>query len=181
MAKKIQKPTKKDTKKKSPAVKKKVAPKKSASGGKAGAALLRPFHLAVPVHNLQKAKDFYGKVLGFTEGRSSTKWQDYNFFGNQVVCHWVGEKYRGADYYNPVDGDEVPVAHFGACLMSKEFDTLAARLTKHKVKFIIKPHLRFKGQRGEQKTMFFKDPSNNNLEFKAMSNPDYLFEKAGNY
>ncbi len=78
--------------------------------------------MAVPVHNLIEAKHFYGEVLGFTEGRSSDKWQDYNFYGNQVVCHWVGEDYRGKDYYNPVDGDEVPVAHFGACLTSDEFD-----------------------------------------------------------
>ena len=75
-----------------------------------------PFHLAIPVHNLAAAKEFYGTTLGLKEGRSSEKWQDYDFFGNQFVCHWVGEDYRGADYYNPVDGDEVPVAHFGACL-----------------------------------------------------------------
>ena len=116
-----------------------------------------------------------------TEGRSSTKWQDYNFYGSQVVCHWVGEDYRGKDYFNPVDGDEVPVAHFGAALTKEEFDQLATRLKEKGVKFIIEPHLRFEGQRGEQMTMFFKDPSNNNLEFKAMTNPDYLFEKEGNY
>ena len=140
-----------------------------------------PFHLAIPVHNLDQAKEFYGNVLGMTEGRSSTKWQDYNFYGSQVVCHWVGEDYRGKDYFNPVDGDEVPVAHFGAALTKEEFDDLATRLKEKGVKFIIEPHLRFEGQRGEQMTMFFKDPSNNNLEFKAMTNPDYLFEKEGNY
>ena len=75
-----------------------------------------PFHLAIPVHNLEEAKKFYGGILGLKEGRSSTKWQDYDFYGNQMVCHWVGENYRGIDYFNPVDGDEVPVAHFGACL-----------------------------------------------------------------
>ena len=78
--------------------------------------VLQPFHLAVPVHNLAEAKNFYGNILGLSEGRSSEKWQDYNLFGNQLVCHWVGEDYRGADFYNPVDGDEVPVAHFGAAL-----------------------------------------------------------------
>ena len=82
---------------------------------------------------------------------------------------------------NPVDGDEVPVAHFGACLSDSQFDTLAAKVKEAGIKFIIEPHLRFEGQRGAQKTMFFKDPSNNNLEFKAMVNPDYLFEKAGTY
>eukprot|EP00392_Amoebophrya_sp_AT5.2_P004616 g4624.t1 len=142
---------------------------------------LRPFHLAVPVHDLQAAKEFYGGVLNLPEGRTSSKWQDYNLFGNQLVVHWVGESYRGADYFNPVDGDEVPVAHFGACLTSAEFDELAERLKGADVKFIIEPHLRFEGQPGEQKTMFFKDPSNNNLEFKALSNPNYLFEKRGNY
>lgn len=75
----------------------------------------------------------------------------------------------------------MPVPHFGACLTSEEFDTLAERVKSHGINFIIEPHLRFQGQRGEQKTMFFKDPSNNNLEFKAMTNPDYLFEKEGNY
>merc|ERR1712086_924142 len=84
-----------------------------------------PMHLAMPVHNLAKAKKFYGGLLGFKEGRSSTKWQDYDFFGNQFVCHWVGEKYRGSDYFNPVDGDEVPVAHFGACLSNTQFEVLA--------------------------------------------------------
>ena len=140
-----------------------------------------PFHFAIPVHNLEAAKEFYGKTLGLIEGRSSEKWQDYDFFGNQFVCHWVGEDYRGADYYNPVDGDEVPVAHFGACLEDKQFDTLASNLKTAGVKFIIEPHTRFTGQKGEQKTMFFKDPSNNNLEFKSMANPSYLFEKEGNY
>merc|ERR1712194_166389 len=100
--------------------------------------------------------------------------------GNQLVVHWVGEEYRGRDFVNPVDGDEVPVAHFGACLTDSEFDSLAERLKEAAVKFVIEPHSRFVGQKGEQKTMFFKDPSGNNLEFKAMKNPDYLFEKAGN-
>lgn len=135
----------------------------------------------MPVHDLKAAKKFYGDVLGMTEGRTSTKWQDYSLYGNQFVCHWVGKNYRCTDYFNPVDGDEVPVPHFGACLTSQEFDALAKRLKSKGMKFIIKPHLRFKGQRGEQKTMFFKDQSNNNLEFKAMTNPDYLFEKEGKY
>ena len=89
----------------------------------------------------------------------------------------VGSEYRGVDYVNPVDGDEVPVAHFGAALSAEAFHSLAERLTTAGVKFVIPPHLRFKGQPGEQYTMFFKDPSNNNLEFKAMSHPENLFAK----
>ena len=146
-----------------------------------GYAASNPFHFAVPVHNLEQAKNFYGNILGCTEGRTSTKWQDYNLYGNQLVCHYVGEDYRGKDYVNPVDGDEVPVAHFGAVLSEEDFHSLSERLKKNDVKFVIEPHKRFEGQRGEQWTMFFKDPSNNNLEFKAMTNPDYLFEKAGDY
>ena len=152
--------------------------RQNCSGGYAPS---QPFHLAIPVHNLAKAKEFYGNVLGLKEGRSSDKWQDYDLFGNQLVCHWVGESYRGSDFFNPVDGDEVPVPHFGVCLDSESFEKLARNLKSHGVKFIIEPHLRFQGQRGEQKTMFFKDPSNNSLEFKCMSNPAYLFEKAGKY
>ena len=150
----------------------------SSSGGYEAS---QPFHLAVPVHSLKAAKDFYGGLLKLPEGRSSTSWQDYDLYGNQLVCHVVGEDYRNTDYFNPVDDDEVPVAHFGACLSSSAFDELANNLKEHGVKFIIEPHLRFKGQPGEQKTMFFKDPSNNNLEFKCMSNPSYLFESEGNY
>ncbi len=104
-----------------------------------------PFHLAIPVHNLEQAKNFYGGILGMTEGRSSTKWQDYSIYGNQFVCHWVGEDYRGLDFFNPVDGDEVPVPHFGACLTSEEFDSLAEKLKSNGVKFVIEPTLRFKG------------------------------------
>ena len=101
--------------------------------------------MAIPVHNLAAAKEFYGNILGLKEGRSSEKWQDYDFYGNQFVCHWVGEDYRGADFYNPVDGDEVPVAHFGACLEDHVFDDLALKLKQNGVKFIIEPHQRFIG------------------------------------
>ena len=95
----------------------------------------------------------------------------------QLVCHWVGNDYRGIDYYNPVDGDEVPVAHFGAVLDADAFQALAAKLQDAGTAFIIEPHLRFEGQAGEQWTMFFKDPSGNNLEFKSMANPENLFAK----
>lgn len=136
-----------------------------------------PFHLALPVHDLDIAKDFYGNTMGCAEGRSSAKWQDYSLHGHQIVCHWVGNDYRCQDYFNPVDGDEVPVPHFGLALTVEEFHGLADRLKKAGIKFIIEPHLRFKGQPGEQWTMFFKDPSGNNLEFKAMTNIDNLFAK----
>ncbi|KAA0162577.1 hypothetical protein FNF28_04670 [Cafeteria roenbergensis] len=136
-----------------------------------------PFHLAIPVHDLEEAKAFYGEVLGLSEGRSSAKWQDYSLFGHQLVVHYVGEAYRGPEWFNPVDGDEVPVPHFGAALSVEDFHALAKRLRQHKTKFIIEPHLRFKGQPGEQYTMFFKDPSGNSLEFKAMTNPNNLFAK----
>jgi extradiol dioxygenase family protein len=136
-----------------------------------------PFHLALPVHDLEVAKEFYGNVLGCAEGRSSEKWQDYSLNGHQIVCHWAGNDYRCTDYYNPVDGDEIPVPHFGLAMTEEEFHALADRLKKAGINFIVEPHLRFKGQPGEQWTMFFKDPSGNNLEFKAMTNIENLFAK----
>jgi uncharacterized protein len=118
-----------------------------------------PFHYAFPVHNLQVAKEFYGTVLGCLEGRSSEKWQDYSLYGHQIVAHWVGDDYQCRDYYNPVDGDEVPVPHAGIALTVDQFHELADRLRNHGIQFIIEPHLRFQGMPGEQYTMFFKDPS----------------------
>eukprot|EP00294_Goniomonas_avonlea_P011721 CAMPEP_0114540626 /NCGR_PEP_ID=MMETSP0114-20121206/876_1 /TAXON_ID=31324 /ORGANISM="Goniomonas sp, Strain m" /LENGTH=182 /DNA_ID=CAMNT_0001724817 /DNA_START=13 /DNA_END=558 /DNA_ORIENTATION=- len=130
-----------------------------------------PFHYALPVHDVEVARNFYGKVLGLVEGRrAGNKWQDYSLAGHQIVCHWVGNDYRCQDYYNPVDGDDVPVPHFGLALTVEDFQTLVARLKAHNVKFIIEPHLRFEGMPGEQWTCFFKDPSGNNLEFKAITN-----------
>lgn len=93
------------------------------------------------------------------------------------MCHYAGENYRCTDYYNPVDGDEVPVPHFGLALTLEKFHEMKSRLEANNINFIVKPHKRFVGQPGEQWTMFFKDPSNNNLEFKAMTNPEYLFAK----
>lgn len=136
-----------------------------------------PFHHAFPVHSLRAAKHFYGTVLGCKEGRSSEKWQDYSLHGHQIVAHWVGNDYRCVDYTNPVDGDDVPVPHTGLALTVEEFHALMDRLRQHSVKFIIEPHLRFKGMPGEQYTAFFKDPSGNNLEFKAMTHPQNLFAK----
>lgn len=136
-----------------------------------------PFHYAFPVHDLELAKKFYGEVLGCVEGRSSTKWQDYSLHGHQIVCHWVGNDYRCQDFYNPVDGDEVPVPHAGLALTVEQFHEMAKRLQERNTQFIIAPTLRFKGQPGEQYTMFFKDPSGNNLEFKAITKPENLFAK----
>jgi len=141
-------------------------------------ALGSPFHLAIPVHSMKLAREFYGNVLGLKEGRrSEDKWQDYSLFGHQIVCHYVGDNYRCIDYYNPVDGDEVPVPHYGIVLKEKEFHELSERLIKNNINFIIPPHKRFTGQKGEQWTLFFKDPSGNNLEFKSLTNPNYLFAK----
>lgn len=109
-----------------------------------------PFHHAFPVHDLELAKQFYGNVLGCQEGRSSEKWQDYSLHGHQIVCHWVGNDYRCQDYYNPVDGDEVPVPHFGLALTVDQFHELADRVRMAGVEFIIEPHLRFHGMPGEQ-------------------------------
>jgi extradiol dioxygenase family protein len=137
-----------------------------------------PFHLAIPVHDIEEARAFYGGILGLSEGRrSDNKWQDYSLNGHQIVCHYVGSEYRCQDYYNPVDGDEVPVPHFGLALTAEEFHTMADRLRKSGIRFIVEPHLRFQGQPGEQHTMFFKDPSGNNLEFKAMTHPGNLFAR----
>ena len=112
-----------------------------------------PFHFAFPVHDLEAAKHFYGTVLGCQEGRSSEKWQDYSLHGHQIVAHWVGNDYRCQDYYNAVDGDEVPVPHTGLALTVDQFHDLANRLKEHGIEFIIEPHLRFEGQPGEQYTM----------------------------
>jgi extradiol dioxygenase family protein len=126
---------------------------------------------------LEESRAFYGGVLGLEEGRSSSRWIDYNLFGHQIVCHLVSATHRSPHYFNSVDSDEVPVPHFGLCLSRKDFDALATRLKSHQVRFVVEPHVRFQGQPGEQSTMFFLDPSNNALEFKAMANPDNLFAK----
>ncbi|MGP3776877.1 VOC family protein [Streptomyces sp. SDT5-1] len=135
---------------------------------------LAPFHLAIPVDDLAAARDFYGKLLGFAEGRSDTRWIDWNFGGHQVVTHQVdGARPRAGS--NPVDGHEVPVPHFGLVLPVPEFQRLAERLTAAGTEFVIEPHVRFQGEPGEQWTMFFLDPAGNALEFKAFAAPGRLF------
>jgi len=126
-----------------------------------------PFHLAIRVRDLVSSREFYGGLLGCDEGRSSDEWVDFDFFGHQLVCHVVGTVETGPAASNPVDGHDVPVPHFGMVLEMPEWEALATRLKKGGVRFIIEPHLRFKGQPGEQATMFLTDPSGNALEFKA--------------
>jgi uncharacterized protein len=138
---------------------------------------VKPFHLAVPVHDIKTARAFYGDVLELTQGRSADRWQDYSLFGHQLVCHEVSPDYRAQDHFNPVDKDDVPVPHFGVCLSVDEFKAFAVHLHGKGVDFVIPPTLRFKGQEGEQWTMFFRDPSGNSLEFKAMTKPENLFAK----
>lgn len=137
---------------------------------------ISPFHLAIPVRDVQEAREFYINLLGFTEGRSAKTWVDINFFGHQLVCHRV-EGYQASSSANQVDGDPVPVPHFGTVLSIDDFKGFAEKLKSAGIKFVIEPHLRFVGMPGEQWTMFFKDPSGNSLEFKAMTNPDNLFAK----
>ncbi len=135
-----------------------------------------PFHLAFPVHDLQAARAFYGGLLGCPEGRSSDEWIDFDLYGHQVVAHLAPGETGLADT-NAVDGDNVPVRHFGVVLSVDEWHALAQRLQAAGTRFIIEPHIRFKGEVGEQATMFFLDPSGNALEFKAFENPSALFAK----
>jgi hypothetical protein len=134
-----------------------------------------PFHLAFPVTSLAKARAFYGGLLGCPEGRSSDDWVDFDFYGHQIVAHLSPEV--GHRDTNRVDGDNVPVRHFGVVLPMADWHELAAKLTAAGVKFIIEPHIRFKGRPGEQATMFFLDPCGNALEFKAFEDPARLFAK----
>jgi uncharacterized protein len=135
-----------------------------------------PFHLAFPVHDLAAARAFYGGLLGCPEGRSSDAWVDFDFFGHQLVAHLVPRAAAAAGS-NPVDGHDVPVPHFGAVLAMAEWEELAARLEGAGVDFAIPPTVRFKGEPGEQATMFFRDPSGNAIEIKAMADPAKLFAR----
>ena len=126
-----------------------------------------PFHLAIRVHDLASARAFYGGLLACPEGRSSSDWVDFDFFGHQLVCHVAGDAGGEAAAHNPVDGHDVPVPHFGMVLEMPDWEALAARLKGAGITFVIEPHVRFKGQPGEQATMFLTDPSGNALEFKS--------------
>jgi uncharacterized protein len=136
-----------------------------------------PFHLAFPVDDIAAARRFYGDLLGCPEGRSAEHWVDFDLHGHQIVAHLAPEAVR-ARATNPVDGDDVPVPHFGLVLAMDEWRALAARLQGAGVEFVIEPTVRFEGQPGEQATMFLLDPSGNALEFKAMADPMKLFAKS---
>lgn len=134
-----------------------------------------PFHLAIPVDDLTRARAFYGDLLGCGEGRSADRWIDFNFFGHQLVVH-IGDV-TPRRVHNPVDGHDVPVPHFGVVLPREQWDALAKSLAAAKVHFLIEPHIRFVGQVGEQATMFFHDPFGNAIELKSMADPDALFAR----
>lgn len=138
---------------------------------------LSPFHLAVPVNNLEKTRNFYSNLLNFKEGRSDSHWVDYDFFGHQFVIHEDKNHAPNPDAFSMVDGHEVPVPHFGVVLEWEKFHEFADELKKKGIKFIIEPYIRFEGQPGEQATMFFKDPSGNALEFKSFKNMNQIFAK----
>ncbi|GFZ93362.1 glyoxalase [Aquaticitalea lipolytica] len=137
---------------------------------------ISPFHIAIPVHNLNECRAFYRDILNCEEGRSSDHWVDFNLFGHQLVIHYK-PKSEEQLHINPVDGKDVPVPHYGVVLPWDEFQNFARKLTSKNVQFIIEPYIRFEGQVGEQATMFFKDPAGNALEFKAFKDISQLFAK----
>jgi|TARA_B100000029_G_C17403337_1_gene897891 hypothetical protein len=131
---------------------------------------LQPFHLAIQVRCLSEAREFYGSLLDCPEGRSSEIWVDFNLFGHQLVCHLnqdLGPNGKVTSHTNPVDGHTIPVPHFGVVLELDQWYKLAEILQKKNLAFTVEPTVRFKGDKGEQATMFFYDPSGNALEFKA--------------
>jgi extradiol dioxygenase family protein len=133
------------------------------------------FHLAFPVHSLSDARRFYGDVIGCAEGRSADHWVDFDLYGHQIVAHLVADTAAHIAGTNPVDGDDVPVPHFGVLLERDEWHVLAGRFRSVNVKFVIEPHTRFVGEPGEQSTMFVLDPSGNALEFKSFADDAQVF------
>ena len=134
---------------------------------------LNPFHLAIPVSNLEESVAYYRDTLGLREGRCSNKWADFDFFGHQLVCH-VSDSINEKNT-NLVDGENVPVPHFGVVLSIEEFEEFLLKINEKDIDFIIEPTIRFKGEVGEQRTMFFKDPSGNAIEIKAFKDIGNLF------
>jgi extradiol dioxygenase family protein len=128
------------------------------------------------MHDLGAARHFYGQVLGCPEGRSSDEWVDFDFYGHQIVAHLSPEEARHQQT-NAVDGDAVPVRHFGVILSLSDWQALADKLVRAGTRFIVEPHVRFQGEVGEQSTMFLLDPSGNALEFKAFADPSRVFAK----
>jgi extradiol dioxygenase family protein len=148
----------------------------SSSSPSASPRALQPFHLAFPVRDLAEARAFYGGLLGCPEGRSSAEWVDFDFFGHQLVAHLAPDE-TGHPGVNAVDGHDVPVRHFGVVLSMDDWHALADKLKDAGTPFVIEPHVRFKGEVGEQATLFFLDPSGNALEFKAFADIGQLFAK----
>ena len=136
--------------------------------------MIQPFHLAIPVKNLEVCRTFYRDIIQCVEGRSDTHWVDFNFFGHQLVIHQKDD-FIPQQISNPVDGHDVPVPHFGVVLSIDDWEKLSQRLIKNGTEFIIEPTIRFKGKPGEQATLFFKDPEGNALEFKAFRDIGQLF------
>jgi uncharacterized protein len=134
---------------------------------------LTPFHIAFPVDDLAAARDFYGGLLGCPEGRSAETWIDFDLYGHQIVAHLAPARPKA--HRNQVDGHDVPVPHFGVVLSMPQWEALAARLKAAEVDFVIAPYVRFKGEPGEQATLFMLDPSGNALEFKAFADMGQLF------
>jgi uncharacterized protein len=133
---------------------------------------LTPFHIAVQVRDIEEARRFYKVILGCAEGRSASDWVDFNLYGHQFVCHLnpnLGSNGKLTSHFNPVDGHGVPVPHCGVVLRPPQWAELAQRVQKHGVEFVVEPYTRFKGQAGEQSTMFFLDPTGNALEFKSFN------------
>jgi len=135
---------------------------------------IRPFHLAIPVDDVEKARVFYRDILQLQEGRSSDHWVDFNFFGHQLVIHYKEKSKNDTTSHNQVDGKAVPVPHFGVILEWEDFQSFAQKISPH-ITFTIKPYIRFEGLTGEQITMFFYDPCGNALEFKAFKNDSQIF------
>ncbi|MFT7052070.1 MAG: extradiol dioxygenase family protein [Psychroserpens sp.] len=135
---------------------------------------ISPFHLAIPVHNLEECRTFYRDILNCEEGRSSDHWVDFNFFGHQLVIHYK-PKSKEEIHTNAVDGKSVPVPHYGVVLPWDTFQDFSKTIASKGVEFIIEPYVRFEGQVGEQTTMFFFDPAGNALEFKAFKDMSQLF------
>ena len=138
--------------------------------------MIQPFHIAIPVQNLELCRTFYRDILGCEEGRSTENWVDFNFFGHQLVIHQKDD-FMPQRISNPVDGYDVPVPHFGVVLTWEDWHSFADLLKSQNIKFEIAPCIRFQGKVGEQATMFFKDPENNALEFKAFQDIGQLFAK----